>query len=222
MSVLVSGLVWERSRHKGSDLLVLLAIADNANDQGVAYPGVKYLSRKTRLTPRAVQYALERLLRGSELTIVAHGGGRRSNVYGIQLDLLRGQQEQLHDDGEADATRANFASGNDPAPTQTLHPTHELGCTPPAKPASPKPSVEPSVEPSTPPNPPSGGRRRNAAKLKSEFDVWSRQHFPHADPRHVDVVVRRVRMAAEPTVDAIREYARAHPVWNQGIVEAYE
>ena len=40
--------VWERSKHQGGALLVLLGIADHANDQGVAYPSIERLARKIR------------------------------------------------------------------------------------------------------------------------------------------------------------------------------
>ena len=50
MSMRMMTQVWERSQHKGSELLLMLAIADNANDQGVAYPSKKTLAKKTRLS----------------------------------------------------------------------------------------------------------------------------------------------------------------------------
>lgn len=149
MSVLVSGLVWERSEHKGSDLLVLLAIADNAKDSGLAYPGTKYLSVKTRLVKRSVQYAIERLLAGDELVIEEPGGGRRSNLYRIQVDVLRGKTPRNLCDPEAEETYAKIAS----VPTQALRATHATDCVAPTQPVAPEPSVEPSVEPSEPPTP---------------------------------------------------------------------
>jgi hypothetical protein len=89
MSVLVSGLIWERSQHKGSDLLVLLAIADNAHDNGRAWPSYPYLAAKTRLGERAVHIAVKRLLAGDELVIERKGGGHLSNRYRINVDVLR-------------------------------------------------------------------------------------------------------------------------------------
>lgn len=89
MSVLVSGLVWERSEHKGSDLLVLLAIADNAHDNGRAWPSYPYLAVKTRLTERALHRVVQRLLNGNELILERRGGGHLSNRYRIDVDALR-------------------------------------------------------------------------------------------------------------------------------------
>lgn len=47
--------VWEQSQTKGSNLLLLLAIADHADDDGFAWPGIKRLAHKTRMTPRHVK-----------------------------------------------------------------------------------------------------------------------------------------------------------------------
>jgi hypothetical protein len=61
MSVKVMAQVWEYSPAKGSELLLLLALADNANDAGICYPGVKTLARKIRMTPRNTQILLRKL-----------------------------------------------------------------------------------------------------------------------------------------------------------------
>jgi hypothetical protein len=54
MSISIMTLVWSESQHKGSELLLLLAIADNANDQGIAYPSLRTLAKKTRMSRRNV------------------------------------------------------------------------------------------------------------------------------------------------------------------------
>lgn len=54
MSIKRMSAVWDVSIHKGSNLLLLLAIADNANDQGYAWPGIDYLAQKTRLSRSTV------------------------------------------------------------------------------------------------------------------------------------------------------------------------
>jgi helix-turn-helix protein len=63
MSVKVSAWVWEHSHvaNRG-DLLVLLALADHARDDGSsAYPSVDTLARKARLSRRGTFDALRRL-----------------------------------------------------------------------------------------------------------------------------------------------------------------
>lgn len=87
MSVRVMAWVWEHSTAKGNDRLVLLAIADNANnDGGNAFPGHAELMRKT-LLPRSTIYAcIDRLVESGELEREVAGGGRgRRTVYRVTM-----------------------------------------------------------------------------------------------------------------------------------------
>jgi hypothetical protein len=87
MSARASGQVWKLSAHKGSELLVLLAIADNAKDDGRdAWPSVPELARKTRLTERNIQVVLRKLEASGELRIEKNAGPHRANLYHIVLD----------------------------------------------------------------------------------------------------------------------------------------
>jgi len=85
MSVKVMSLVWQHSVHKGGDLLLLLAIADNASDDGVAWPSIAMLAHKTRLGERAVQYNLQALTESGELTVIPGGGRGHPNQYVIHV-----------------------------------------------------------------------------------------------------------------------------------------
>jgi hypothetical protein len=69
MSIAIMTHVWERSQHKGSELLLLLAIADNANDQGIAYPSLRTLARKIRMSRRNVIFLVKRLVASGELRV---------------------------------------------------------------------------------------------------------------------------------------------------------
>ncbi|ONI92646.1 hypothetical protein ALI22I_02560 [Saccharothrix sp. ALI-22-I] len=85
MSIRVMTWVWEHAEAAGTDLLLLLAIADSADDQGRnAWPSVADLSRKTRLDERTVQRRLKRLHGQGHVTIEP-GGGRRRNRYTIPM-----------------------------------------------------------------------------------------------------------------------------------------
>jgi hypothetical protein len=85
MSIKVMSYIWEHSPHKGSELITLLAIADYADDQGIAYPSIASLSKKTRMTERNVDHVLKKLVRQHALTIARQAGPYRNNVYSIQL-----------------------------------------------------------------------------------------------------------------------------------------
>jgi hypothetical protein len=90
MSVTIMAQVWAQSQHKGSELLLLLAIADNANDQGVAYPSVRTLARKTRLHPHHVKKVLRVLEASGELITKVGAGPRGCNEYRIELSTEGG------------------------------------------------------------------------------------------------------------------------------------
>ena len=75
MSIEVMNRVWTHSTQKGSNLLLLLAIADNANNKGEAYPGIDYLSRKVRMSRRQTQRLVQALERSNELAVIWGGAG---------------------------------------------------------------------------------------------------------------------------------------------------
>lgn len=89
MSIKLLSLVWESSQHKGGNLLVLLAIADYADEHGIAYPSVKKLAEKSRLSTRAVQYALQALYESGELELVSEGRFDKANVYRVNAKNLQ-------------------------------------------------------------------------------------------------------------------------------------
>lgn len=84
MSIRVMSHVWQHSQAKGSELLLLLAIADFADDEGAAYPAVKTLAGKVRMSIRAVNYLLKKLIEDGELAVEAGGGRGHANVYRVQ------------------------------------------------------------------------------------------------------------------------------------------
>lgn len=91
MSVRCMARVWENSAHKGSNLLLLLAVADYAHDDGTnAFPRIETLATKTRLSERSVTRLLGKLVKSGELRIEQRPG--RSNVMTV---LVRGDNLSL-------------------------------------------------------------------------------------------------------------------------------
>lgn len=77
--------VWAESKHSGTDLLMMLAIADFADDDGNAYPSVGTLAVKCRTTPRHVNRILVALRASGELEIRVNEGPKGTNRYRITL-----------------------------------------------------------------------------------------------------------------------------------------
>jgi len=85
MSIKRMSAIWETSKHKGSTLLQLLAIADHAGDDGFAWPGIETLARKTRLTTRAILKNNDLLEASGELYI--DHNRRRGNQYIVTVGM---------------------------------------------------------------------------------------------------------------------------------------
>lgn len=78
--------VWKQSQQKGGALLFMLAIADSANDDGLAWPGQDHLAAKTRMTGRNLIYLERRCERDREIAIVHGGqGAKHTNRYYLLL-----------------------------------------------------------------------------------------------------------------------------------------
>lgn len=90
MSVKQINLVWEYSRQTGVGLLLLLAIADHANDEGVAWPSHDRLALKIRRDRRSVKRIVRRIMAEDqpELKLVRPGGAgaRSTNLYKLTID----------------------------------------------------------------------------------------------------------------------------------------
>lgn len=103
MSVRTMATVWEKSRHSGSELLMLLAIADFADDNGRAYPSITTLATKCRTKQRYAIKLLDALSASGELEIRRQQGpmgrGGRTNLYRVQLDRLGARPAEVVNKG---------------------------------------------------------------------------------------------------------------------------
>ena len=97
MSIELINAVWKHSQQKKSGALVVLqAIADYANADGIAWPAVATLARKTRMSKRNLQRWLSALQRDGELQVLRNKGRRGSNVYKICLQSLEADKRYTH------------------------------------------------------------------------------------------------------------------------------
>lgn len=139
--------VWDHSRSKKTERLVLLAIADCASDDGAnAYPSTTELMRKTGLSERGVQSAVANLIALGELFVGRNSGPRGCNRYRVNMDTPADPAPGQRVRGGARRAPANGAPPADPAPPppQTVRGTPANG----APGTVLEPSVEPSVRPS--------------------------------------------------------------------------
>lgn len=147
MSIKVTNWVWEHSESRGGARLVLLALADRADDYGRSWPSVQDLAARCRLSPRAVQRAVAELAAIGELEVDQGGGRHRSNRYRIipkqrQIDGVTEQKPRQDDAVSAEETPSScpetpsFATETPSSATQN-----------PVR-MTPEPPLEPPAEPS--------------------------------------------------------------------------
>lgn len=86
MSVQVSAWAW-KLRHPPTLKLVLLALADQADDEGECWPSIKYIARKCCVSERTVQRALKQFEALGLISVLPRfksGGLQDSNRYRLQ------------------------------------------------------------------------------------------------------------------------------------------
>jgi hypothetical protein len=92
MSIRAMTAVWDRAPVSGSELLLLLALADAANDDLECWPGIRYLAHKVRVSERHIQRMLSSLEQQGLIQRILHGGrgryeGWESNRYRLILEM---------------------------------------------------------------------------------------------------------------------------------------
>lgn len=138
VSIRVMQLVWDNSRSKNTQRLVLLAIADNAADDGThSYPSIAEIQRKANCSESAVHDAIKGLEALGELGSKRNGapGRARTNMYSINLELLRRYADERVQNLDPPESGPSGVQNPDPKGAES----------------GPGTVPEPSDEPSTPP-----------------------------------------------------------------------
>lgn len=94
MSVKLMSTVWDLQTESHTQKLVLLALADNANDSSACWPSIKNIAAKCNLSVRAVYNQIDRLAE-LKLLILEHRftkeGRQTSNLYRLTLHGVQGR-----------------------------------------------------------------------------------------------------------------------------------
>lgn len=137
MSVRVMSAVWDMPMDSSAQKLVLLALADNANDAGECYPSLTTISRKTSLDERTVRRAIRQLQQLGFMSVAERAG--RSSLFSISLTTLK------------NATPINDTPGKNergqsaPPPLSFLQDTPGKNVPPPLSFLSPTPDIVPPI-----------------------------------------------------------------------------
>jgi hypothetical protein len=207
-----------------SQKLVLLALADNADDQGYCWPSIATIAKKCCLTPRSVYQQIAALERQHLLKRQAKHGP--SNDYWV-----------LPEDSNARTARPerrfrvrpveemnNPHTSPEPSAVAPVNQAH-----PPPAPGSSKPSLQPSVDPSkeeSPPNPRNGGIGGNSSlsieqQVENIYSAHPRQMNRNKALREIGKAIDKV--GYEILLERTKLYARivrACNIENQYVVNA--
>lgn len=124
MSIKVMARVWDESRLKGSELLLLLAIADFANDEGKAWPKVSTLAHKTRMSERQTQRLIQSAEESGELVVHKNQGPRGTNLYEVMSPRQDVTPTSTSPGGDTDDTsRGDIAVSPEPSLDPSLDPS---------------------------------------------------------------------------------------------------
>ncbi len=152
--------VWAESTHTGSALLMLLAIADHANDDGVCWPAVETLAAKARVKSRQAQNLIAYLEESGELTVQRGRGRKNTSIYvvtigekgAIQRVIDRAEKVQSSAEkvqSSAEKVQSSALKGaiaiapepSEPSIEPSLEPLERAAALPPAPPIAPPPPV---------------------------------------------------------------------------------
>lgn len=138
MSIKIMTEVWDHAPVDQGTLLVLLALADSADERSRScYPGIDGLAAKSRLSERQVQYCIQRLREIGVVVVTRNASPVKTNLYRIT--------EIANWDKARDAIIAPHARKPD---TQSDARRDAVDCVSDTQLVAPKPSVTVSIEPS--------------------------------------------------------------------------
>jgi len=159
VSIKVMTEVWNSSSATGTKRLMMLALADHANEEGCCFPGIASLAHKCRITERNAQLVLRELEESGELITELGTGRRNTNQYWVfppdtltrlllelpaQLERVKSSDERVKI--SALLERVKFSAQRVKSSAERVKSSAER-----VKPTSPEPSVtvsEPTEEPS--------------------------------------------------------------------------
>ena len=89
MSFRIQNLIWEHYQGTSAELLMALAYATHAHDDGTnVRPSVAYVARRTRQSERSVQRYLTKMRKSGWLLTVRHGAGGRGRATEYRINPL--------------------------------------------------------------------------------------------------------------------------------------
>lgn len=150
--------VWEHSKQRGASLLVILALANRADSNGICWPGQDELAARARISRRSVQRIVDRATAAGEIAVTERPG--KSHLYVVLVGLRDEERSRRLDlvavkifgtgdiltpqpvpDSHTNDVKMSYPDAQDPAqPAQPGAQTYTQ--------SDPRTIIEPSIEPS--------------------------------------------------------------------------
>jgi DNA-binding MarR family transcriptional regulator len=128
MSIKIMSMIWENGPDDRGELLVLLALADFADDRGRCWPSIATIARRARMTARSAQRILRKLEADGAVEISTGAARSGCNQYKITPDTVSPRHSVT--------------------PDARVIPPPDARVTPPLTPVSPEPLLNHQLEPS--------------------------------------------------------------------------
>lgn len=130
MSIRVTSWVWENTRAEGSELLVLLSLAEHAGNDGSCYPSMRRIAERARLSLRGAQTAMRALEGKGAIRTSRNTGPKGCNRYTVLMHATDSVPRAYAASGADTASSADVAPSADAAPRTDCAPTQITTPTP--------------------------------------------------------------------------------------------
>ncbi|WP_273688435.1 helix-turn-helix domain-containing protein [Ketogulonicigenium vulgare] len=132
MSVKIMSAIFDSETLGPTERLIMLSLADHADDNGRCYPSIARLCQRTGLKERAVQTNIRTLSAAGYITIIPGGGKGRPNLYFVRAnpaaDAPRSKCTPAYDDIQTPHMTTSNPAGDAPEPSGTIiEPSEPIG-----------------------------------------------------------------------------------------------
>ena len=163
-----------------TERLVMLALADHADEEGKCYPSMQRLCERTGLSERAVQMNVKRLVEAGYLRVSVGGGKGNANLYFVSpnpaSDAPRTKCTPAPDAPQTPhQMRANPAP-DAPEPSGTTIEPSDIGRVPRAKPRKPEVPLPPDWVPNDRNLADAEARQFSTQEIEDEADRFRNYH----------------------------------------------
>lgn len=142
MSLDVLTAIWRAPPCKGGDLLCLLAIADNADENGYAWPSIRTIAKKAAMGERGAQKCIKKLEKEGLISIKIGGGRSKTNAYQITTNGIGDRKKHQNTEQNTLNTSSSFTGINPEQSDINPEPAFHKPRTP-VHPNSQEPPLEP-------------------------------------------------------------------------------